>query len=154
MYPANPAQSRSENLHRQHVSARSKRHVDVAQSNLLKKELVTFFSLYRRDDLGRADDLLREWKSGRELEDINRELKKSYQHNLFDLHEIDSTHPILHNPLEAIILAERLKRAQVPLLPSSSLSLLLLLLLLLLLVLVLPFNIQCQRTTGGGGDLF
>ena len=95
------------------MSARSKRHVDVAQSSLLKKELVTFFSLYRRDDLGRADDLLREWKSGRELEDINRELKKNYQHNLFDLHELDSTHPIRHNPLEAIILAERLKRAQV-----------------------------------------
>ena len=101
-----------ETLHRQHVSAREKRHVDVTQANLLRKELVTFFGLYRRDDLGRADDLLREWKGGRELEDINRELKKRYQHNLFDLHELDSANPIRNNPLEPVILAERLARAQ------------------------------------------
>jgi hypothetical protein len=68
-----------ESLHKQHVSAREKRNVDVAQAKLLRRELVTFFGLYRRDDLGRADDLLREWKGGRELEDINRELKKQYQ---------------------------------------------------------------------------
>jgi len=68
-----------ETLHKQHVSAREKRNVDVAQAKLLRRELVTFFGLYRRDDLGRADDLLREWKGGRELEDINRELKKQYQ---------------------------------------------------------------------------
>ena len=42
---------------------------------------------------------LREWKGGRELEDINRELNKRYQHNLFDLHELDSANPIRNNPL-------------------------------------------------------
>ena len=51
-------------------------------------------------------------RGGRELEDINRELKKEYKHNLFDLHELDSAHPIRNNPLESIILNERLKRAQ------------------------------------------
>lgn len=77
--PHSLGESWLEALHKQHVSAREKRNVDVAQAKLLRRELVTFFGLYRRDDLGRADDLLREWKGGRELEDINRELKKQYQ---------------------------------------------------------------------------
>lgn len=101
-----------ETLHRKHTSARSQRQNDVAQANTLKKELVTFFSLYRGDDLGRADELLREWKNGREIEDINRELKKKYQHNLFDLHELHGENSRRAYPLEHIILAERLKRAE------------------------------------------
>ena len=101
-----------ETLHRKHVESRAQLRGDVAQGNALKKELVTFFSLYRDADLGRADDLVREWRGGRELEDINRELKKRYEHNLFDLHEFDSAHPIRNNPLEGIILNERLKRVQ------------------------------------------
>jgi hypothetical protein len=101
-----------EMLHKQHVSARASRRVDVAQTNLLKKELVTFFSLYRRDALGRAEDLLLEWKAGRDLEDINRELKKQYQHNLFDLHELDPDNPIRNSPLQPIILTERLRRSE------------------------------------------
>ena len=51
-----------EDLHRQHVGNRAQLRGDVAQANQLKKELVTFFSLYRDADLGRADDIVREWR--------------------------------------------------------------------------------------------
>ena len=102
-----------ESLHRQHVDARARRRKDVKQCTVLKKELVAFFGLYNREQLGRADDLLQQWRTGRELEDINRELKQEFHHSLFDLHEIDAGRDALRdNSLQTMIMAERLKRSE------------------------------------------